>query len=49
MYAAPETDITQEVIAQLDRKMSEVEVQKISLAEIEKRLQEAAQAQAGQN
>lgn len=49
MYAAPETDITQEVIAQLDRKMSEVEVQKISLADIEKRLQEAAQAQAGQN
>ena len=49
MYAAPETDITQEVIAQLDKKMSTVEVQKISLAEIEKRLQEAARAQAGQN
>lgn len=49
MYAAPETDITQEVIAKLDKKMSEVEVQKISLAEIEKQLREAAAAQAQNN
>lgn len=48
MYAAPETDITQEVIAELDKKMSTVEVQKISLAEIEKQLREAA-AQNNQN
>jgi len=46
MYAAVETDITQEVIAVLDKKMKTVEVQKISLAEIEKQLQEAAKAQA---
>ncbi len=46
MYAAVETDITQEVIAELDKKMKTVEVQKISLAEIEKQLQEAAKAQA---
>ncbi len=46
MYAAVETDITQEVIAVLDKKMKTVEVQKISLAEIEKQLREAAKAQA---
>jgi len=46
MYAAVETDITQEVIAELDKKMKTVEVQKISLAEIEKQLQEVAKAQA---
>jgi outer membrane protein len=46
MYAAVETDITQEVIAVLDKKMKTVEVQKISLTEIEKQLQEAAKAQA---
>lgn len=49
MYAAPETDITQEVIAKLDKKMSKVEVQKISLAEVEKQLREAAAAQAQNN
>ncbi len=49
MYAAPETDITQEVIAALDKKISTVEVQKISLAEIEKKLREAQQAQNAQN
>lgn len=41
MYAAPETDVTQEVIAALDKKFPAVEVQKISLAEIEKQIQEA--------
>lgn len=40
MYAAPETDVTQEVIAALDKKLPSVEVQKISLAEIEKRIKE---------
>lgn len=50
MYASPETDITQEVIAALDKKISTVEVQKVSLSEIEKRLQEvAAQQQAAAN
>lgn len=49
MYAAPETDVTQEVIAKLDKKMSKVEVQKISLAEVEKQLREAAAAQAQNN
>ncbi len=46
LYAAVETDVTQEVIAALDKKMDTVEVQKISLAEIEKQLREAAKAQA---
>lgn len=41
MYAAPETDVTQEVIAALDKKLPSVEVQKISLAEIEKQIKEA--------
>lgn len=41
MYAAVETDVTQEVIAALDKKMKSVEVEKISLAEIEKRIKEA--------
>ena len=49
MYAAPETDITQEVIAELDKKMKTVEVQKISLAEIEKQIREAAAQQAQNN
>jgi len=46
MYFAVETDITQEVIAALDKKMKTVEVEKVSLAEIEKKLQEMAKAQA---
>ncbi len=47
MYAAPETDVTQEVIAALDKKFPSVEVQKVSLAEVEKQLKEA-QAKAQQ-
>lgn len=42
MFAAPETDITDAVITQLDKKLKSVEVEKISLAEITKRLEEAA-------
>lgn len=52
MYAAPETDVTQEVIAALDKKFPAVEVEKISLAQLEKQIQEAqakAQAQARKN
>ncbi len=47
MYAAPETDITQEVIAALDKTFPAVEVQKVSLADLEKQIKEAqAKAQA---
>lgn len=46
MYAATETDVTDEVIKELDKKMNSVEVQQVSLAEIEKQLREAQQAQA---
>ena len=51
MYAAPETDVTQEVLAALDKKLDKVDVQKISLADVEKKLKEAqaAQAQANKN
>ncbi|WDI31039.1 OmpH family outer membrane protein [Hyphococcus flavus] len=46
MYAAPETDVTQEVISALDKEFPSVELQKISLAEIEKQIKEAQEAQA---
>ncbi len=47
MYAAPETDVTQEVIAALDKKFPAVDVEKVSLADLEKQIKEAqAKAQA---
>lgn len=46
MYGAPETDITAEVIAELDKKVKTVTVEKVSLAEITKKLKEAQSAQA---
>ncbi len=45
MYAAPETDITQEVLAELNKKLKTVPVQKVTLADVKKRLQEAQAAQ----
>jgi len=49
LYAASETDITAEVLAALDKKVTTVEVEKITLAEVQKRLKEAAaKAQAEQ-
>ncbi|HBK90799.1 MAG TPA: hypothetical protein DDZ68_03905 [Parvularcula sp.] len=45
MYAAPETDITQEVLAELNKKMKTVAVQKVTLADVKKKLQEAQAAQ----
>lgn len=45
MYAAPETDITQEVLAELNKKMKTVTVQKVTLADVKKKLQEQAAAQ----
>ena len=46
MYAAPETDVTQEVIAALDKKFPAVEVEKVSLADLEKQIKEAQAKQA---
>ena len=46
LFAATETDITQEVISTLDKKLKTVEVQKISLPEIMKQLEDAQKAQA---
>ena len=46
MYAAPETDITQEVLAELNKKMKTVEVQKVTLADVKKKAAEAAAKQA---
>ncbi len=45
MYAAPETDITQEVLAELNKKVKTVAVQKVTLADVKKKLQEAQAAQ----
>ncbi len=45
MFAAPETDITQEVLAELNKKVKTVPVQKVTLADVKKRLQEAQAAQ----
>ncbi|OFX05931.1 MAG: hypothetical protein A3E78_02035 [Alphaproteobacteria bacterium RIFCSPHIGHO2_12_FULL_63_12] len=45
MYAAPETDVTQEVLAELNKKMKTVEVQKVTLADVKKKAAEAAAKQ----
>ncbi len=46
MYAAPENDITQEILAELNKKMKTVEVQKVTLADVKKKAAEAASKQA---
>ncbi len=45
MYAAPETDITQEVMAELNKKIKTAPVQKVTLADVKKKLQEVQAAQ----
>jgi outer membrane protein len=46
MYSAPEADITQEVLAELNKKMKTVEVQKVTLADVRKKVAEAQAKQA---
>ena len=46
MYAAPETNVTQEVLAALDKKLKSVEVKDVSLADVDKAIQDMAAAQA---
>ncbi|MEL7489622.1 MAG: OmpH family outer membrane protein [Pseudomonadota bacterium] len=41
MYAAQETDISEQVIAELDKKLKSVKVEKISLAELQRQQQAA--------
>ena len=41
LYASVDTDVTQEVISEINKKMKTVEVKKVSLAEIEKQIREA--------
>ncbi len=41
MYAAPESDVTQEVLAELNKKLKTVEVQKVTLADVKKKVAEA--------
>lgn len=45
MYAAPETDITQEVLAELNKKVKTAVVQKVTLVDVKKKLAEAQAAQ----
>lgn len=45
MYAAADTDITSEVIAELDKAITSVKVEKVSLAELQRQAQQAAAAQ----
>jgi len=45
MYASTDTDITQEVLSALDRKLDDVDVEEISLAQIMKQLEDAQKAQ----
>lgn len=50
MYAAVDTDITAEVISELDKAISTVKVEKVSLAELQRQAQEAqARASGGNN
>lgn len=46
MYAAANTDITAEVIAELDKAITTVKVERVSLAELQKQAQAAQAAQA---
>jgi len=41
VFAASETDITQEIISKLDKKIKKVDVEKISLADLKKKAEEA--------
>ncbi|MEQ1931128.1 MAG: OmpH family outer membrane protein [Parvularculaceae bacterium] len=45
VYSAPESDITAEVIAELDKKLKTVAVERVSLAQIMKKLKEQAATQ----
>ncbi|MEL6360568.1 MAG: OmpH family outer membrane protein [Pseudomonadota bacterium] len=45
MYAAPETNVTAEVLKELDKKLKSVEVEKIKLSDVQKKLEELAAAQ----
>jgi Skp family chaperone for outer membrane proteins len=48
MYASVDTDITAQVISELDKKLSSVKVEKVSLAELQRQA-EAAQAAANKD
>lgn len=48
MYASADSDITQEVLAELNKKLKTVEVQKVTLADVKKRAAEAAAKQAAE-
>ena len=48
LYAAEESNITQEVISKLDKKLSKIDVQEVSLEDILRQVAKAQQAQAQQ-
>lgn len=45
MYASTDADITQQVISELDKKLTSVKVEKVSLAELQRQAQEAQKNQ----
>lgn len=45
VYAPAETDITQEVISKLDKKLKKIDVEKISLADLKKQAEDAQKNQ----
>lgn len=49
MYASADTNITAEVVAELDKVLTSVKVEKVSLAELQRQAQEAQQAQQGKD
>jgi len=49
MYASADINITAEVVAELDKVLTSVKVEKVSLAELQRQAQEAQQAQQGKD
>ncbi len=49
LYATTDTDITQEVLSALDRKLDEVDVEQITLAQVMKQIEDAQPAQQAAN
>ncbi len=49
LYATTDTDITQEVLSALDRKLDEVDVEQVTLAQVMKQIEDAQKAQQAAN
>ena len=49
LFATTETDITQEVLSALDRKLDDVDVEQVTLAQVMKQIEDAQKAQQAAN